>query len=188
MAANYFGFQQTIILLQIWQKTKWHVCVSYVWSYSETKRYSTLFVSVLKDCWDSEILHDGNEASQFSFRLVTLNETWTSAADRLVHRLKTLYPPHIYLQSFQVLCWGVRNMKKFQMVKVTSPVIEFECMGAVIPSQTIENTKKTPNFAEPILERKILVGDDRYSRYLYLSFALETIFSLPDRHEIFNTY
>jgi len=79
-------------------------------------------------------------------------------------------------------------MKKFQMVKVTSPVIEFECMGAIIPSQTIENTKKTPNFAEPILERKILVGDDRYSRYLYLSFALETIFSLPDRLESFNTY
>ena len=51
-------------------------------------------------------------------------------------------------------------MKKFQMVKVTSPVIEFECMGAIIPSQTIENTRKTPNFAEPILERKILVGDD----------------------------
>lgn len=79
-------------------------------------------------------------------------------------------------------------MKKFQMVKVTSPVIEFECMGAIIPSQTIENTKKTPNFAEPILERKILVGDDRYSRYLYLSFALETIFPLSDRHKIFNTY
>lgn len=187
MTANYFGFQQTVVL-QIWQKTKWHICFSYIWSHSETKRYSILFVSVQNDCWDSEILHDGNEASQFSFRLVTLNVTWTSAADRLVQRLKTLYPPHIYVQSFQVLCWGVRNMKKFQMVKVTSPVIEFECMGAIIPSQTIENTKKTPNFAEPILERKILVGDDQYSRYLYLSAALETIFSLSDRHKIFNTY
>lgn len=49
-------------------------------------------------------------------------------------------------------------MKKFQLAKVTSPSIEFECMGTIIPSKTIENTKKTPNFAEPILERKILVS------------------------------
>ena len=49
-------------------------------------------------------------------------------------------------------------MQKFQMIKVTSPSIEFECMGAIIPSQTIESTNKTPNFAEPILERKILVS------------------------------
>ena len=49
-------------------------------------------------------------------------------------------------------------MKKFQLAKVTSPSIEFECMGTVIPSPVIEDTKKTPNFAEPILERKILVG------------------------------
>lgn len=49
-------------------------------------------------------------------------------------------------------------MKKFQLAKVTSPSIEFECMGTIIPSQTIENTKKTPNFAEPVLERKILVS------------------------------
>ena len=49
-------------------------------------------------------------------------------------------------------------MKKFQLAKVTSPSIEFECMGTVIPSKTIENTSKTPNFAEPVLERKILVS------------------------------
>ena len=49
-------------------------------------------------------------------------------------------------------------MKKYQMVKVTSPSVEFECMGEVIPSTVIENTKKTPNFAEPLLERRILVS------------------------------
>lgn len=59
---------------------------------------------------------------------------------------------------FKVLCWGVRNMKKYQLVKVTSPSIEFECMGEVIPSTVIEDTKKTPNFAEPVLERRILVS------------------------------
>lgn len=49
-------------------------------------------------------------------------------------------------------------MKKFQLAKVTSPSIEFECMGTIIPSKTIQNTRKTPNFAEPILERKIMVS------------------------------
>lgn len=49
-------------------------------------------------------------------------------------------------------------MKKYQLVTVTSPSIEFECMGEVIPSTVIEDTKKTPNFAEPVLERRILVS------------------------------
>ena len=49
-------------------------------------------------------------------------------------------------------------MKKFQLTKVTSPSIEFECMGAVIESPVLENTKKMPNFEEPVLERKILVS------------------------------
>ena len=63
-----------------------------------------------------------------------------------------------HLILFKVLCWGVRNMKKYQLVNVTSPSIEFECMGEVIKSTVIENTKKTPNFAEPVLERRILVS------------------------------
>lgn len=49
-------------------------------------------------------------------------------------------------------------MKKYQLVTVTSPSIEFECMGEVIPSTVIEDTKKTPNFAEPVLEKRILVS------------------------------
>ena len=65
---------------------------------------------------------------------------------------------HLLDHFFKVLCWGVRNMKKYQLVKVTSPSIEFECMGEVIPSTVIEDTKKTPNFAEPVLERRILVS------------------------------
>lgn len=82
-----------------------------------------------------------------------------------VYPVRSIVRPVVQRTAVEVLCWGVRNMKKFQMVKVTSPVIEFECMGAIIPSQTIENTKKTPNFAEPILERKILnlPVDDLYS-------------------------
>ena len=52
---------------------------------------------------------------------------------------------------FQVLCWGVRNMKKFQLSSVTSPSIEFEVSGNVVESTMIKNTKRNPNFTDPIL-------------------------------------
>lgn len=53
--------------------------------------------------------------------------------------------------SLQVLCWGVRNMQKFQLSAVTSPSIEFECGGHVKESNVIKSTKKNPNFTENIL-------------------------------------
>ena len=49
------------------------------------------------------------------------------------------------------MCWGVRNMKKFQLAAVNSPNIEFEIGGHVMTSKTIKNTKKNPNFDEPLL-------------------------------------
>lgn len=72
-------------------------------------------------------------------------------------------------------------MKKYQLVKVTSPSIEFECMGEVIPSTVIEDTKKTPNFAEPVLERRILVSLMRQLQLMHVenySFVLLFLFLL----------
>jgi len=57
----------------------------------------------------------------------------------------------LYVDILQVLCWGVRNMKKFQLASVTSPSIEFECGGHVVQSKVIKNTKKNPNFEENII-------------------------------------
>jgi len=58
---------------------------------------------------------------------------------------------------WQVLCWGVRNMKKFELTSVTSPSIEFECAGEVVQSDVIKDTKKNPNFEKPVLTRMIAV-------------------------------
>ncbi|KXJ28698.1 Myoferlin [Exaiptasia diaphana] len=52
--------------------------------------------------------------------------------------------------AIEVLCWGVRNMKKYQLANVTSPSVEFECGGHVIQSEVIKNTQKTPNFENPL--------------------------------------
>ena len=50
----------------------------------------------------------------------------------------------------QILCWGVRNMKNYQLSSVTSPSIEFEVSGKMISSDIIKNTRRNPNFTEPI--------------------------------------
>lgn len=49
------------------------------------------------------------------------------------------------------MCWGVRNMAKFQLSNVTSPSIEFEIGGHMLNSKIIKNTKKNPNFEENLL-------------------------------------
>ena len=47
-------------------------------------------------------------------------------------------------------------------------------MGSVIESPVLENTKKMPNFGEPVLERKILVSllHQWQSGCLYVSLSL----------------
>ncbi|KAK3706775.1 hypothetical protein QZH41_015339 [Actinostola sp. cb2023] len=64
--------------------------------------------------------------------------------------------PETQRAVIEVLSWGVRNMKRFELTKVTSPCIEFECGGAVTSSCVITNTKKNPNFDQPVLPRLIL--------------------------------
>ena len=58
--------------------------------------------------------------------------------------------PHVPL-CLQVLCWGVRDMKRFQLLQVTSPLVEFECGGVSVKSKNIKNTKDNPNFPDPVL-------------------------------------
>ncbi|EDO36866.1 predicted protein, partial [Nematostella vectensis] len=58
--------------------------------------------------------------------------------------------PVVQRTAIEVLCWGVRNMKKFQLASVSSPSIEFECGGHVVNSTIIKNTQKNPNFDQPL--------------------------------------
>ncbi|XP_072177496.1 myoferlin-like [Diadema setosum] len=59
--------------------------------------------------------------------------------------------PVLQRTGVEVLCWGVRNMKKYQLASVTSPSLEFEIGGKIIQSKVIKNTKKNPNFDQPVL-------------------------------------
>nr|XP_058962380.1 myoferlin-like [Pocillopora verrucosa] len=64
--------------------------------------------------------------------------------------------PKLQRSAIEVLCWGVRNMKKFELTSVTSPSIEFECAGGLAQSEVIKDTKKNPNFENPVLTRMIV--------------------------------
>lgn len=58
--------------------------------------------------------------------------------------------PVMQRTAIEVLCWGVRNMKRYQLASVASPSIEFECGGHVVHSTVIKNTQKNPNFDQPL--------------------------------------
>lgn len=51
----------------------------------------------------------------------------------------------------KVVCWGVRNMRKFQLSSVVSPNVEIEVGGQIVRSKVIKNTARNPNFDEPLL-------------------------------------
>jgi len=57
---------------------------------------------------------------------------------------------------FQVLCWGVRDMKRYQLLKVTSPLVELECGGTVIQSKPIEDASKDSNFPHHIITMDVV--------------------------------
>ncbi|KAL8566026.1 hypothetical protein ACOMHN_062755 [Nucella lapillus] len=59
--------------------------------------------------------------------------------------------PVMQRTGIEVLCWGVRNMKKYHLSNVSSPSIQFECGGYVQTSSIIKDTKKNCNFGNPVL-------------------------------------
>ena len=74
-----------------------------------------------------------------------------------------LYSAHYYFSlspspslPLQVLCWGVRDMKRFQLLPVTSPLVEVECGGTVVRSEHIKDAKKNPNFPKPVVSFEVV--------------------------------
>ncbi|XP_019631945.1 PREDICTED: myoferlin-like [Branchiostoma belcheri] len=57
--------------------------------------------------------------------------------------------PQMQRTGIEVLCWGVRKLKKYHLRNVTSPQCEFEIGGNVMKSPVIKSVEQNPNFPEP---------------------------------------
>ncbi|XP_012735941.2 myoferlin [Fundulus heteroclitus] len=65
--------------------------------------------------------------------------------------------PVVQLTAIEVLTWGLRNMKTFQLATVSSPSLIVECGGEMVQTAVIRNFKKHPNFPASVLLLKVLL-------------------------------
>ncbi|XP_013388295.1 dysferlin-like isoform X2 [Lingula anatina] len=68
--------------------------------------------------------------------------------------------PVMQRTAIEVLCWGVRNLKKYQLSSINSPAIEFECGEHLQTTKVMRSAKKNPNFAEPLLFFDVMLPKD----------------------------
>ncbi|KAI4889280.1 hypothetical protein NFI96_010829, partial [Prochilodus magdalenae] len=65
--------------------------------------------------------------------------------------------PVVQLTAIEILAWGLRNMKTYQLAPVTSPSLVVECGGERVKSAVIKNIKKNPNFPGSVILLKVLL-------------------------------
>lgn len=59
----------------------------------------------------------------------------------------SLWATDVLLCPPQVLFWGVRELKKVQLLSVDRPQVFIECAGRGVKSSVIQSYKKNPNFS-----------------------------------------
>ncbi|KAJ3607327.1 hypothetical protein NHX12_024379 [Muraenolepis orangiensis] len=65
--------------------------------------------------------------------------------------------PVVQLTAVEILVWGLRNMKSYELAAVSSPSLVVECGGQRVESAVIRNMKKSPNFPSSVLFIQVLL-------------------------------
>ena len=65
--------------------------------------------------------------------------------------------PEMHRTRIEILAWGVRDMKRYQLLSVDNPSVQLEVGGHIEKSAPIDNLKKNPNFENPHLVFKSVV-------------------------------
>lgn len=66
----------------------------------------------------------------------------------------------VVFKIWQVLYWGLRDLKRVNLFEVEKPQIRMECAGQLIESEEIADYKQNPNFSE-IVKHFDVVGLDK---------------------------
>ncbi|KAI6649404.1 Myoferlin [Oopsacas minuta] len=114
---------------------------------------------VTKMKWHN-IIYAGRDEGQLlaSFELILLDpegnnlkkiEALELSSDQTYCKIPDTIRPKTQLMRIEVLLWGLRDMKRFELTSVNHPFVRISCGDFYIDSEHIKNAKINPNFPNP---------------------------------------